>query len=120
VSTLVTEVPAVHYYLAMFGSGVRVAPYAPFGTDELAANTVAALGGNRGALLANHGAVTTGATVEAALELAVVLEWMCDVWLRAASAGRPALLTPGQLETAGRALAEYASAKPQVSVENRR
>ena len=90
VSTLVTELPAVHYYLAMFGSGVRVAPYALYGTDELAANAVAALAGSRGALLANHGAVTVAATVSAALELAVVLEWMCDVWLRASGAGRPA------------------------------
>jgi L-fuculose-phosphate aldolase len=120
VSTLVTEVPAVHYYLAMFGSGVRVAPYAPFGTEELAANAVAALAGNRGALLANHGAVTTGPSVEAALELAVVLEWMCDVWLRAAGAGRPALLTSDQLAQAGRALADYAAAKPRISEENRR
>lgn len=112
VSTLVTEVPAVHYYLAMFGPGVRVAPYAPFGTQELAANAVAALGGSRGVLLANHGAVTVGATVAAALELAVVLEWLCDVYLRAAAAGTPALLSAEQLGQARGALAAYAAAKP--------
>ena len=115
VSTLVSEVPAVHYYLAMFGSGVRVAPYAPFGTAELAANAVAALAGSRGALLANHGAVTVGPTVAAALELAVVLEWLCEVYLRAAAAGVPALLSAEQLEQAGAALAAYAAAKPVLS-----
>src|SRR5579863_7992104 len=35
-SALVDEVPAVHYYLAMFGGPVRVARYATYGTDELA------------------------------------------------------------------------------------
>jgi L-fuculose-phosphate aldolase len=117
VSLLVPELPAVHYYLAMFGSGVRVAPYAPYGTPELAANAVAALEGSRGALLANHGAVTVGPTVAAALELAVVLEWMCDVYLRAAAVGSPSLLSPAQLEQAGAALAQYAAAKPNIPGE---
>ena len=39
-STLVDEVPAVHYYVAMFGGPVLVAPYATYGTDELARNVV--------------------------------------------------------------------------------
>jgi len=33
----------VHYYMAMFGGPVRVAPYATYGTDELARNAVQAL-----------------------------------------------------------------------------
>jgi L-fuculose-phosphate aldolase len=114
VSTVVTDGPAVHYYLAMFGDGVRVAPYAPFGTVELAANAVEALRGRRGALLANHGAVTVGPTLKVALELAVMLEWICDVYLRAAAAGTPALLSADELRQARAALAAYAAAKPHV------
>lgn len=113
-STVVTEVPAVHYYLAMFGDGVRVAPYAPFGSAELAANAVTALAGRRGALLANHGAVTVGATLKVALDLAVMLEWICDVYLRAAAAGTPALLSAAELAQARGALAAYAAAKPTL------
>ena len=37
-SALVDEVPTVHYYAAMFGGPVRVAPYATYGTEELARN----------------------------------------------------------------------------------
>ncbi len=114
-STVVTEVPAVHYYLAMFGDGVRVAPYAPFGTDELAANAVEALRGRRGALLANHGAVTVGPDLKVALELALMLEWICDVYLRAAAAGTPSLLSAADLDQARGALAAYAAAKPDVT-----
>src|ERR1700743_2562089 len=57
-SALVDEVPAVHYYVAMFGGPVLVAPYATYGTDELARNTVQALRDRTGCLLGNHGAGT--------------------------------------------------------------
>jgi L-fuculose-phosphate aldolase len=83
VSTLVAELPAVHYILAVMGGPIRVAPYARFGSEELAANVLAALEGRSGALLANHGAVTYGPTIEAAYDRALYLEWVADVWLRA-------------------------------------
>jgi L-fuculose-phosphate aldolase len=111
-SLLVAEVPPVHYYAAMFGGPLRVAPYHPFGSPELAAATAVALTGSRGALLAHHGAVTVGATAAEALELAVVLEWLCDVYLRAAAAGTPAVLGAGALEQASAALAAYRAARP--------
>ncbi|WP_019874919.1 class II aldolase/adducin family protein [Sporichthya polymorpha] len=110
---LVDELPAVHYYVAMFGGPVRVAPYHPFGSDELAAATAAALDGRRGALLAHHGAVTIGADVAQALELAIVLEWLADVYLRAAAAGTPRVLPPAALARADAALAAYQAARPR-------
>jgi L-fuculose-phosphate aldolase len=83
VSTLVQELPAIHYILAVLGGPVRVAPYATFGTPELAANVLAALQGRSGALLANHGAVTYGPSLEVAYDRALYLEWVAEVWLRA-------------------------------------
>jgi L-fuculose-phosphate aldolase len=112
-SLLVDEVPPVHYYVAMFGGPIPVAPYHPFGTPELGSAAAAALAGRRGALLANHGAVTIGADVAEALELAVVLEWLCDVYLRAAAAGTPRVLPPAALEQATGALAAYRAARPR-------
>lgn len=107
------HVPPVHYYAAMFGGPIRVAPYHPFGTPELGAAAAAALTGSRGVLLAHHGAVTIGADVAAALELAVVLEWLCDVYLRAAAVGPPAVLGPAELDQAAAALATYQDARPR-------
>ncbi|HEV2087428.1 MAG TPA: class II aldolase/adducin family protein [Cryptosporangiaceae bacterium] len=89
-SCLVDEVPAVHYYLAMFGGSVRVAPYAEYGSDALAAGAVTALGGGTACLLGNHGAVTLGASLDQAYDRAVYLEWLCEVALRVLSSGRPA------------------------------
>ena len=62
-STVVDEVPASHYYSALFGGPVRVAPYATFGTQQLADNVSAALRGRTAALMGNHGAVLAGAAV---------------------------------------------------------
>jgi L-fuculose-phosphate aldolase len=39
-SVLVNELPAVHYMIALLGGPVRVAPYAEYGSPELAASAV--------------------------------------------------------------------------------
>jgi L-fuculose-phosphate aldolase len=107
VSTLADEVPAIHYYVAMFGGAVRVAPYATYGTDELASNAAHALRERTACLLGSHGAVTTGPDLKTAYDRAVYLEWVCDVYLRAAAAGRPRLLPPGEIEAVAAKLASY-------------
>ena len=112
-STLVDEVPAVHYYVAMFGGPtVPVAPYATYGTDELARNTVHALHDRTACLLGNHGAVTVGPDLVTAHDKSVYLEWLCDVYLRASSAGVPRLLSPAQLTTVAGKLAGYGQRPP--------
>jgi L-fuculose-phosphate aldolase len=107
VSTLADELPAVHYYVAMFGGTVRVAPYATYGTDELASNAVQALRGRTACLLGSHGAVTIGQNLKTAYDRGVYLEWVCDVYLRAAAAGTPRLLPPGEIEAVAAKLASY-------------
>jgi L-fuculose-phosphate aldolase len=94
-SCLVDEVPPVHYYTAMFGGPVPVAPYATYGSAELARHAAAALADRTGCLLANHGAVTVGASLAQAYERAVYLEWLCEVALRVVCAGRPPRLLDG-------------------------
>ncbi|MFD7865517.1 class II aldolase/adducin family protein [Streptomyces sp. NPDC059783] len=109
VSTLVTEVPSLHYASAMLGGPVRVAAYARYGTEELAENMLLALRDRSGCLLGNHGTVTYGATLDEAYDRTAQLEWLCRLWLTASSVpGRtPALLTPGQLAEVGEALKGY-------------
>jgi L-fuculose-phosphate aldolase len=107
VGLLVTELPPIHYLLAMFGGSVRVARYATFGTQDLADAARAALADRHGCLLANHGAVTVGATLEGAYERAVQLEWLCQVWLAARSAGAPATLHPDELARVGELMRGY-------------
>lgn len=107
VSTLVDELPSIHYLIAMFGGSVRVAGYATYGTDELAAQVTAALIGRTGCLLANHGAVTIGDTLDQAYRRAEYLEWLCEVWLRASARGAPRLLAPDEIDRVAAKLADY-------------
>jgi L-fuculose-phosphate aldolase len=111
-STLVDEVPLVHYYAAMFGGPVPVAPYATYGTEELAHNTVNALRDRTACLMGNHGAVTVGQDLTAAHEKSVYLEWLCDVYLRAAAAGTPRLLSPAEIATVAAKLSAYGQQPP--------
>ncbi|MFC1232229.1 class II aldolase/adducin family protein [Streptomyces sp. Sce081] len=109
VSTLVDELPPIHYMAAALGGPVRVAPYATYGTDELAGNMLRALDGRTGCLLQNHGTVTHGTTLDQAYDRTAQLEWMCRLWLTASSLpGRsPNLLSAGHLAEAADRLRSY-------------
>lgn len=109
VSTLVPELPPVHYMAAALGGPVRVAPYATYGTEELAENMLTALADRTGCLLQNHGAITYGDTLSAAYDRTAQLEWMCRLWLTAHSVPglTPSLLTDEQMREAGERLSGY-------------
>jgi L-fuculose-phosphate aldolase len=111
-SALVDQVPAIHYQVAAFGGAVAVAPYATYGTGELAGGVVTALAGRSACLMANHGAVTTGPDLRTALTRARALEWVCDVYLRAAAAGQPRLLPADEIEKVAGKMAGYGQRAP--------
>ena len=112
VSLLVDELPPIHYYLAMFGGSVPVAPYATYGSPELAHNVVTALADRTGCLLANHGAVTIGQDLAGAFDLTRQLEWLCEVYLKARPAGEPRLLPRAEIERVVEKLAGYGQRRP--------
>lgn len=112
-STVLHEVPASHYYTAMFGGPVRVAPYATFGSDELAGNVAAALDGRTAALMGNHGAIVVAATLARALTLATYLEYVCAVHLAALSTGLPVrVLPPAEIALVAGKLDAYGQQAP--------
>ena len=97
-SCVLDELPVVHYEMLRFGGAVRVAPYATFGTEELAAGVHAALEGRTAALMANHGIVAVADTMDSAVELALLLEWACEVYWRAVQVGEPRALGDDELQ----------------------
>ena len=107
-STVVDEVPASHYYSALFGGAIRVAPYATFGTAQLADNVTAALRDRTAALMGNHGAVLVGAALPKVLSMVAYLEYVCDVQLRAMASGAPVrVLSDEEIAEVARRLAGY-------------
>jgi L-fuculose-phosphate aldolase len=96
-STVLDELPAVHYAMADLGGIVRVAPYVRFGTPELAERAAAALAGRSAVILRNHGALTCGPDLARAYERAATLEWLARVYWYARLAGTPRTLTEAEL-----------------------
>lgn len=91
-ATVLDALPVIHYQQLLLGGTIRVAPYATFGTPELAGHVRAALEGRTAALMANHGSVAVGATLDKAIENALLLEWLCGVYRDALQFGRPRTL----------------------------
>jgi L-fuculose-phosphate aldolase len=97
-SCLRRGIPAFHYMVATAGgSDIRCAPYATFGTKELSRHAVAALEGRKACLLANHGLITVGADLAAAFKLAIEVETLAAMYLRALQVGEPVLLDEAEM-----------------------
>ncbi len=102
------EIPAVHYMIAAFGgSNIRCAPYATFGTEELAARALTALDGRHACLLANHGMIVVGPTLARAMWLAVELETLARQYYLSLQAGEPTVLSDAEIADAARHFASY-------------
>ena len=98
VSCLRREIPAVHYLVGLFGGAtLRCADYATFGTPELSANLLRALAGRRGAIMANHGLVVLGSSLEQALSLTLEAETLATIYLRTLAAGEPVILSDEEM-----------------------
>jgi L-fuculose-phosphate aldolase len=90
------ELPVVHYQQLLLGGAIRVAPYATFGTAELAAHVRAALVDRQAALMASHGSVAVGATLVKAVDHALLLEWLAALYHRASVLGTPRVLSEAE------------------------
>jgi L-fuculose-phosphate aldolase len=107
VACVADELPCIHYTLLTLGGSVRVARYATFGTDDLAASVVEALEGRTAALLGGHGAVTYGDDLRSALDATELLEWACGVYVHACAIGTPRVLADEDRAAVAAALATY-------------
>ncbi len=107
-ASLHEELPPFHYMILEFGGGnVRCAPYATFGTPELAAQATIALKDRRACLLANHGMILYARDTDRALARALLLESLCRQYLLARSAGTPVLLSEQDLLAAAERFKTY-------------
>lgn len=106
VATARTELPVIHYYAVRLGGAVPVAPYHTFGSQALADGVGQALAGRRATLMANHGAVTVGGTLEEAFNNALLVEWLCHLFIESATLGTPRQLSEDEIADVA---AKYAS-----------
>lgn len=113
VACVLDELPVLHYQQLLLGGAVRVAPYATFGSPELASSVRVALEGRQAALLANHGSVAVGGSLDAAVENALLLEWLAALHHRASALGEPRVLSAEQQEDVVRQALASSYGNPQ-------
>jgi L-fuculose-phosphate aldolase len=108
ISTLRRPIPALHYMVVLAGSDeIPCAEYATFGSPELAIAAVRALGSGNACLLANHGMIALGETLDAALRLAAEVETLAAQYWHAAQIGSPHILDRDELLRVRARMAEY-------------
>lgn len=92
------EIPAVHYMIAAAGGPtIRCAPYATFGTAELSEHALRALDERKACLLANHGVIATGPTLDKALWLAGEVETLARQYVLSLQIGGPNILPDDEI-----------------------
>jgi len=92
------EIPAVHYLVGFSGYKVPLAKYATYGTKELADNIVSAIGENNAVLIANHGLLSVGKTIQSAYTTTEQIELVAQLYYQTKSLGNPVLLTKEQMD----------------------
>lgn len=92
-------IPAFHYMVAVAGGpDIPLAPYATFGTAELAEAVAAALRDRNAALMSHHGQVACGADLAAALDLAREIETLAGQYILALQIGGVAVLPEDEMK----------------------
>lgn len=110
-SCLRKPIPPFHYMIASFGGNdVPCSRYEPFGSAALAAVAVEAITGHLACLLANHGMIAMGRSLQHALDLTVKLETLARQYILACQVGEPVLLDEEELVEVHARYGTYAAA----------
>ena len=98
-STHSKKIPPFHYMVALAGGiDIKCAKYATYGTRELSKNILKALKNRSACLIANHGQIAFGSSLEDAFELAEEVDNLAKQYIKALVLGRPKLLTLNQMK----------------------
>jgi L-fuculose-phosphate aldolase len=101
-------IPAVHYMIAAFGgTDIRCGGYARYGTQALSDHAIAALAGRNGCLLANHGMIAIGPSLDKAMWLAGELETLAQQYYMASLVGGAVILDAAAIEETAAAFGSY-------------
>ncbi len=114
------EIPPVHYLIGFAGKKVPVAPYATYGSEELAALAAAALGSEYNAvLLATHGLLAVGTDIERAFTVAEEVELVARICWQARAIGTPVALPDDEMARVIEKFKNYGTAAAEISGSER-
>ena len=95
--------PMIDEVVVYVGGTVRVSRYGYPGTEELADNVCEALGGNKAAFIANHGAVAVGRSLDEAMDICLLIERASQIYVMANALGQVTPI-PGEYVEASAAI----------------
>jgi L-fuculose-phosphate aldolase len=92
-------IPAFHYMVGvMGGTTLRCARYATYGTQALSDAALEALQDRKACLLGQHGQISLGKTLDAALWMAIEVETLARMYQQALVLGEPPVLSDEEME----------------------
>lgn len=111
------QIPACHYMVAAFGgSNVRCTDYQTFGSAELSKSVLFAMRGRSACLMANHGMVVAGSSLEKAMWRAVELETLARQYYHSQLLGNTIILSDVEIDAVIEKFAHYGLQKNNTSV----
>ena len=119
IAVLRKDIPAFHYMIGVAGgSSIRVSDYAEFGTQELSDTMLEALIDRKACLLANHGQIGFGPSLDKALWLVGEVEALCHQYWAACLAGKPVILDETQMTSVLKRFKSYGNQPKDMAMES--
>lgn len=112
-------IPALHYMIAITAvDEIPVAPYATFGTQALAESAAGALGQGRACLLANHGQIAAGESLDQALTVAQEVEELAAIYWGSLAIGGGKILSAEAMAEVRTAFVDYGQQRDEDTGDN--
>lgn len=107
ISCLQQEVPPIHYMVSLAGENVPCAPYATFGTQEIASGACDVMANRRAVLLANHGILTAAPTTAQAFHILEEIEQVAKLYCITRSMGNPVVIPNDEMQKMNELFKQY-------------
>ncbi len=99
VACALKDIPAVHYMIGVAKTNrIKCSPYRPFGSAELSAVAIEALGEASACLLGNHGIVTVGSSFDEAFYVMQEVEQLAKIYVLSQNLGGAQILSDEDME----------------------
>lgn len=108
------DLPASHYMVAVAGPNVRCAPYATYGSHELAVNADEYMKDRRAVILANHGILSGAQDLLNAFNIIEEVEYCAHIHYMASCMGKPVVLPDEEMALMAEKFKTYGQRKAKA------
>ena len=106
-SMLGEPIPAVHYLMPLMGNEIPVADYATYGTEAMGPAIIRVMEFANTVLIRSHGLMAAAKTLNDAVNLSRIAEYIAHSYYLARSLGEPEVLPPEELDNLRSQFAKY-------------